>query len=179
MTKTILVVVIATALILGTSIQFVEAISWPIFQEIGLPMGQELFRVTDSRVLGPGEFEQFEVLCPGDDIFLRNGLSIQTNNDEGDFNFGSGPVNIPAGIQSGKSIEKGWFGQALNNEVGKDFFMEISIVCARVLPTVSIGGEWIQTDTTSLLLGYAMLNSYWIAPIAVGVGAGIYLTKNK
>ena len=42
-----------------------------------------------------------------------------------------------------------------------------------------VGGELIPLDTTSLLLGYTTLNSYWIAPTAVGIGVGIYLVKRR
>jgi len=43
----------------------------------------------------------------------------------------------------------------------------------------AVGGEIIPLDTTALLLGYTILNSYWIAPTAVGIGVGVYLTRNR
>ena len=42
-----------------------------------------------------------------------------------------------------------------------------------------VGGVFITIDTTSLLLAYGLVNSYWIAPTAVGIGVGIYLVKRK
>ena len=43
----------------------------------------------------------------------------------------------------------------------------------------TVGGMFLQPDATALLIGYAIANSIWMAPIAVGLGAGIYLTKTK
>jgi len=42
-----------------------------------------------------------------------------------------------------------------------------------------VGGELIPLDTTALLIGYSVLNMYWIAPAAIGVGVGIYLVKRR
>jgi len=42
-------------------------------------------------------------------------------------------------------------------------------------PLSSVGGEWQATDTTALIIGYSVLNAYWIAPI--GIGVGIYFIK--
>jgi len=44
---------------------------------------------------------------------------------------------------------------------------------------MSVGGEWIATDTTALIIGYSVLNAYWLAPIALGIGVGIYLVRRK
>jgi len=44
---------------------------------------------------------------------------------------------------------------------------------------MAVGGELIPLDTTALIIGYSVLNMYWIAPIGIGVGVGIYLTKNR
>ena len=42
-----------------------------------------------------------------------------------------------------------------------------------------IGGMLLQPDTMTLALAYTITNSIWIAPLAIGAGAGIYLTKSK
>jgi len=42
-----------------------------------------------------------------------------------------------------------------------------------------VGGEWQATDTTALIIGYSVLNAYWIAPIGIGIGLGIYLVKRR
>ena len=45
--------------------------------------------------------------------------------------------------------------------------------------TMTVGGVMQPTDTTALLIGYSVLNAYWIAPIGIGIGVGIYLVKRK
>jgi len=45
--------------------------------------------------------------------------------------------------------------------------------------SMAVGGLLIQPDTTALILAYTILNSYWIAPTAVGIGLGIYLVKRR
>ena len=45
-------------------------------------------------------------------------------------------------------------------------------------PSTAVGGEIIPLDTI-LVLGYSILNSYWMAPVVVGIGIGIYLVKRK
>jgi len=42
-----------------------------------------------------------------------------------------------------------------------------------------VGGEWQATDTTALIIGYSVLNAYWIAPIGIEIGLGIYLVKRR
>jgi len=42
-----------------------------------------------------------------------------------------------------------------------------------------IGGMLLQPDAMTLALAYTIANSIWMAPLAIGAGAGIYLTKNK
>jgi len=58
--------------------------------------------------------------------------------------------------------------------------LTMSIVCINPsVLTLAVGGEWIATDTTALLIGYSVLNMYWIAPIGIGIGLGIYLVKRR
>jgi len=42
-----------------------------------------------------------------------------------------------------------------------------------------VGGVFITIDTTSLLLAYGLVNSWWMAPIGIGIGLGIYLVKRR
>ena len=42
-----------------------------------------------------------------------------------------------------------------------------------------VGGVFITIDTTSLLLAYGLVNSWWMAPIGIGIGVGIYLVKRR
>ncbi len=42
-----------------------------------------------------------------------------------------------------------------------------------------IGGMLLQPDAMTLALAYGIANSIWMAPLAIGIGAGVYLTKSK
>ncbi len=44
---------------------------------------------------------------------------------------------------------------------------------------ITVGGTLIPIDSTSLLLAYGIANSIWMAPLAIGIGAGVYLTKSR
>jgi len=43
----------------------------------------------------------------------------------------------------------------------------------------AVGGKFLQIDTISILLAYAIVNAVWMAPIGIGIGIGIYLVKRK
>ncbi len=43
----------------------------------------------------------------------------------------------------------------------------------------AVGGELIPLDNVSLILAYGLFNSWWMAPIGIGIGLGIYLVKRK
>jgi len=60
-----------------------------------------------------------------------------------------------------------------------DITVTISILCFSPSTFQTVGGEWQATDTTALIIGYSVLNAYWIAPIGIGIGVGIYLVKRK
>jgi len=42
-----------------------------------------------------------------------------------------------------------------------------------------VGGELIPVDNVSLILAYGLVNSWWMAPIGIGIGVGIYLVKRR
>jgi len=42
-----------------------------------------------------------------------------------------------------------------------------------------VGGTLIPIGKTSLLLAYGELNSWWMAPIVIGIGVGVYLVKRR
>jgi len=60
-----------------------------------------------------------------------------------------------------------------------DIPVTITIVCLSPSSLMTVGGEWQATDTTALIIGYSVLNAYWIAPIGIGIGVGIYLVKRR
>jgi len=47
------------------------------------------------------------------------------------------------------------------------------------LPRTAVGGILEPIDTTALIIGYSVLNAYWLAPIGIGIGLGIYFVKRR
>jgi len=60
-----------------------------------------------------------------------------------------------------------------------DVKVTVTILCLSPSSLMTVGGEWQATDTTALIIGYSVLNAYWIAPIGIGIGVGIYLTRTR
>jgi len=58
-----------------------------------------------------------------------------------------------------------------------------AIISAKITYTVPsgfvVGGEFYPVDNVSLILAYGLVNSWWMAPIGIGIGLGIYLVKRK
>ena len=44
---------------------------------------------------------------------------------------------------------------------------------------LTVGGDFYPVDNVSLVLAYGLVNSWWMAPTAVGIGVGIYLVKRR
>ena len=42
-----------------------------------------------------------------------------------------------------------------------------------------VGGEFYPVDNVSLVLAYGLVNSWWMAPIGIGIGVGVYLVRRK
>ncbi len=60
-----------------------------------------------------------------------------------------------------------------------DITVTVKILCLSPSSFQTVGGEWQTTDTTALIIGYSVLNAYWIAPVGIGIGVGIYLVKRR
>jgi len=60
-----------------------------------------------------------------------------------------------------------------------DVPVTLTILCMSPSSLMTVGGEWQATDTTALIIGYSVLNLYWIAPVGIGIGLGVYLTRNR
>ncbi len=60
-----------------------------------------------------------------------------------------------------------------------DVPVTLTILCLSPSTLMTVGGEWQATDTTALIIGYSVLNAYWLAPIGIGIGVGVYLTRNR
>lgn len=56
--------------------------------------------------------------------------------------------------------------------------IEYSTICADFLSQV-VGGLLIKPDVGALLLAYAIMNAFWMAPMFAGLGIGLYLIKRK
>jgi len=84
-------------------------------------------------------------------------------------------------IALGHSKPIGWDGRAEQTRGFQAVDIPVIITGLCLSPTngATIGGEWQSSDTVALFIGYSVLNAYWIAPLAIGAGAGMYLTKSK
>jgi len=60
-----------------------------------------------------------------------------------------------------------------------DIPVTVTGLCLSPSSSMTVGGEWQPTDTTALLIGYSVLNAYWMAPVGIGIGVGVYLTRNR
>jgi len=106
---------------------------------------------------------------------LDNELIISRGSVVEEFPFDTG------NIARGNSKPIGWDGRAEQNRgfQAVDIPVTITGLCVSPSSFMTVGGEWQATDTTALLIGYSVLNMYWIAPIGIGIGLGIYLVKRK
>ena len=60
-----------------------------------------------------------------------------------------------------------------------DIPFTVTILCLSPSSMMTVGGEWQATDNVALIIGYSVLNAYWLAPIGIGIGLGIYLVKRR
>ncbi len=67
----------------------------------------------------------------------------------------------------------------LQSSQGSNVEATATILCFSPTSFMTVGGEWQATDTTALIIGYSVLNAYWLAPIGIGIGIGIYLVKRR
>ncbi len=79
-------------------------------------------------------------------------------------------------------IVRGYFngthlGEPINPQAIMIRDIDYSTICND--PFMAIGGILVQPDTYTLLLAYGIANSIWMAPLAIGIGVGVYLTKSK
>ena len=121
---------------------------------------------------GQSEFGLAKVFCDSGDIVLGGGFNMILGH--ADFHKNA-PIDSNGDIITDENTPAaGWLVQNSEQSINARAYVN----CAKV-PTLSVGGLQLETDTTALLLGYTILNSYWIAPTAVGIGLGIYLVKRK
>ena len=184
MTKTITILAIVAAFVIGFSLQSVSAIESPKILNtgtasmfIGCPVDQ-IQHWVEFFVSGPDVplkhdteitiTESFFIVLPisafeiisNDDIKQRivdrlNLLGYFVEDPD------PRPVEISDILSQGIIAEEGF-----------------TTICAEVGLSQVIGGLLFQPDSTALFLAYGIANAIWLAPLA-GIGAGIYLTRNK
>ncbi len=196
---TIVVLFFTTALVLLGSLNFAEgAVSWNGFlKQVGFNP-PSVYEVSDSTVIKAGETENetLTLLCDDGDWL-----------ESGEVDFVTDPVvfeaflpaivgfqdtnavfiHDPASLSStGNPVLSKRIGYSVlprlvgsGTPVDIDVTVTATILCNSPSSMMTVGGEWIATDTTALIIGYSVLNVYWIAPIGIGIGVGIYLVKRK
>jgi len=185
--KVILFLLTISALLGFTQVPIAEGeISWNGFlKQVGFNPPSN-YEVSDSTVIPAGETtsETLTMLClDGDWMFMGIGptqttIDIATSPLVSIEGFGFNFITDPAGLPFSKTV--GTEGTAeLVTLQAFDVEVTVTILCLSPSSSMTIGGEWQATDTTALIIGYSVLNAYWIAPVGIGIGLGIYLVKRK
>jgi len=197
--KVVLFLLTISALLGFTQVPIAEgAVSWNGFlKEVGFNP-PSVYEVSDSTVIKAGETEN-ETLT----LFCLDGDWLES----GEVDFVTDPVvfeaflpaivgfqdtnavfiHDPASLSStGNPVLSKRIGYSVlpklvgsGTPVNIDVTVTATILCLSPSTFQTVGGEWQATDTTALIIGYSVLNAYWIAPIGIGIGVGIYLVKRK
>ena len=186
MNKKILILVIASPFII-TSIPLAEAsIGWNGFlREIGFG-GSQVYESSETTVfpIGTQSSPPVSIRCMDGDWMMNVGLNpsveITSVDPEGQIVTFSGSVNFIQ--ESGPYPKTVGIDTTLSLQSLQLFDVEatVTILCFNQSPLSNpVGGEWQSSDTVALFIGYSVLNAYWLAPLAIGAGAGMYLTKSK
>jgi len=201
MTNTVLILGISIILVSVAFIPLAEAaVSWNGFlKQVGFG-GTQVYEVSGVAIIPEGQSfgSGVEIRCLDGDWMLNNdGISFATAEPavskteffievtasaitEGD---GMLFPDIPS--EHVKTI--GYRVNAILNDrltalqvpAPEDIAVTAIYVCVSPSSFMTVGGEWQATDTTALIIGYSVLNAYWLAPIAIGIGVGIFLTRNR
>ncbi len=174
------------------SIQYAEgAVSWNGFlKEIGFNP-PSVYEVSAVSVIPAGESlgNEVQLRCQEGDIFADLNRLIILSIDDPTIDttnlfISAQLVSIPA---SSELFDSFLFELIEVNVKAKqdgaiqlfDIPVTVTSVCLSPSSFMTVGGEWQATDTTALIIGYSVLNAYWLAPIAIGIGVGVYLTRNR
>ena len=179
MIKTITILVIITAFVVGSSTQFAEGTWWPGLKQIGFS-GPDIIRITDEFVVPANQGGFFVTTCDPGDVFFSQ--SVFMNVEPPDFtgmSTGLNRDNVNDGNTPFVDNANGWFVDVFGT-VNFDRKITVSIVCARP-STINevIGGLLLESDYTALFLAYGIANAVWLTPTLAGIGIGVYLTKSK
>ncbi len=174
-------------------IQYAEgAVSWNGFlREVGFGDPQ-VYEVSAVSIIPANEIfgNKVEVRCLDGDRFLKLTPNLVMTFDPAikeNFNIGIERTDttdifkqIPGTFQNSILIGQSMTPRNVGAEKPPfDIPVTVTGVCISPSSFMSVGGEWQATDTTALIIGYSVLNAYWIAPIGIGIGVGIYLVKRK
>ena len=126
-------------------------------------------------------------------------IVVLQHNSEPDINPGS-PFHLPIPLMGSELLSNSFqfdiFADRLNElgysvggqpVIGTDHLSSSNFFTDRVRYSTEcingvqqmIGGMLLQPDAMTLVLAYGIANSIWMAPLAIGIGAGVYLTKSK
>jgi len=177
----------------SNSIQYAEgAVSWNGFlKEVGFNP-PSIYEVSGDGIIL--ESEGFTIV----ELFCLDGDWVDDSTNAGSGHRFEGHVILPTNdraLASTSGLLEDPTSQFLPRKViGQRVFVEyrgpgnaapfdvpftVTILCLSPSSFMTVGGEWQATDTTALIIGYSVLNAYWIAPIGIGIGVGVYLVKRK
>jgi len=195
-TLPILPIVLVLVVITFTTVQFAEgAVSWNSFlKEIGFNP-PSVYEVSDSLTILAGDSTGGTITldCLAGDKVDSGEVNFVTvpaifvpgvvRLNDGDAVFIHDPASISS--QGNPNLAKR-IGYSVNPTLAGsgtplDFDVEVFVTIHCLSPSSfqTVGGTWQPMDTTAVLIGYTVLNSYWMAPIAIGLGVGIYLIKSR
>ncbi len=161
------------------------AVSWNGFlKQVGFA-GTQVYEVSDTVIIEAADTDS---------------PSMAASCLDGDWMFvGAGEVDTSVDVVVNPSVEIAGFAADLireNKPFTKTTGIEDAIVQLQTTPNanveatatilcfspssmMTVGGEWQPTDNVALIIGYSVLNAYWLAPIGIGIGVGIYLVKRR
>jgi len=170
MNKTILFLI--AVLVISTTLGSATALVIPV--DFSTTDNVKLYTKTQNLVLDDSSVIQIVTQkCDEGDTIVNGYLNHSTSETVPKINlnqFSSSAFNVDG--------TDGWIIDWLPTAPDDEEF-DFVIVCGKIVPMMVIGGLHLETDTTSLLLGYSVLNMYWIAPLVIGIGLGLYLVKRK
>jgi len=199
-TKIVLVAVVVGILAsfgIASTVQFAEgAVGWKGFlKEIGFN-APSVYEVSDTTLIEAGETsnEVISLVClDGDWMDNTDNINFVTNVDvdepglsrlhDTDAMFILDPASLATtGPTLSKRIGYSVLPELQGSATPFDFDVLVTVTILCNSPSsfqTTLGGTWQPVDTTALLIGYSVLNAYWIAPTAIGFGVGIYLIKKR
>ena len=155
-----------------------------------------VYEVSANGVVLEGEqfTELIQLFCLDGDWLNESGFGDIGYRVEGDNDFISDPDGRIVGVGGtilefpiSKFVPRKVIGYEVSVQYGdssssiapNDIPFTVTILCLSPSSLMTVGGEWQATDTTALIIGYSVLNAYWLAPIGIGIGLGVYLTINR